>query len=168
MNDINIQVACHEWLNCPQLKDTSFFDFEWLRLYDAILEDSSTERAIYFLDFFTTHRNKKLKLGGFAYYTFEKAFNDSGTGLHIYKAKEVFDWMIQNRPNEIDGYKGTILTKRVQEYYANENDQQNLKKELIHSCKEFLIQFPNYFELPFDNQWDETIQRIIRKNTEDN
>jgi pimeloyl-ACP methyl ester carboxylesterase len=168
MNDKDIQLACREWLNCSNLKDTSFFNFEWLRLYDAILEDSSTDRAIYFLDFFSKHRNENLKLGGFAFYTCEKAFNDSGSGLHIYKAQEVFDWMIQNKPNEIDGYKGIILTKRVQEYYATENDQLNLKKELINSCKEFLRKFPNYFELPIDNHWDETIQRIIRKNTEGN
>jgi hypothetical protein len=33
-------------------------------------------------------------------------------------------------------------------------------------CTPLLEQFPNYFNLPVDNDWDGTIQRIIKMNTE--
>jgi hypothetical protein len=161
-----MEAAGKEWLNCGKVKDTAYFDYDWLSVYDALLNDSSTERAIDFLRWFAEHRVDNLNLGGFAFYTYEKSFSDYGDGFHLYKANDIFSWMTKNLPNEIEGHKGIIMSKRVAEYYATEAEKAKFKEELIVSCKEFLTRFPEYLQLPIDNQWDETIQQIIQKNTE--
>ena len=43
--------------------------------------------------------------------------------------------MTKNLPNEIEGYKGIIMCKRVSEYHAIEGEKVKLKEELITTCK---------------------------------
>ncbi len=161
-----IQIAGEEWLNCNELKDTATFDFEWISIFDALLHEKTTAHAIQFLEFYVLHRPLDQHLGGFAYFTYEKSFTDYGDGFHFYKANQIFKWMTQNVPNEIEGYKGMIMNKRVEEYHAEAEQKERLTSELELMCTALLEQFPNYFNLPVDNDWDETIQRIVKKNTE--
>lgn len=161
-----MQIAGKEWLNCQRLADTSIFDFEWLNIYDALLHQKTTALAIQFLEFYIQQRPLNQNIGGFAFYTYENSFSDYGDGFHLSKADEVFHWMTQHLPDEIEGHKGLIMSKRVEEYYADEEQKARLKSELGSMCSALLEQFPNYFNLPVDNDWDETITRIVKKNTQ--
>ncbi len=161
-----MQVAGNEWLNCGQVQDTSYFDFDWLSIYEALLTDTSSARAINFLDWYIKNRSMNKRMIGYAYLTYEIAFTDNGDGFHFYKANDVFRWMTNNLPNEIEGHKGLIMCKRVEEYHAAEEDKEKLKGELKSACTAFLARYPDYYNLPIDNQWDETIQSIIRKNSD--
>ena len=161
-----MNVAGSEWLNCKQVQDTAVFDFEWIYLFDALLDDSSTKQALDYLGWFTENRVGNFKLPGFAYFTYEKAFLDYGEGYHKYKANDIFDWMVKHLPNYMDGYKGVIRYKRYAEWDAPIEEKEKLKQELKAYCKDFLKKFPNYFDIPVENYWDESIQKIIRENSE--
>lgn len=160
-----MQIAGTEWLNCQKPTDTSIFDFEWLNIYDALLHQKTISLAIQFLEFYIQQRPLNQNIEGFAFYTHENSFVDDGDGIHLSKADEVFHWMSQHIPNEIEGHKGLIMCKRVEEYYADEEQKARLKSELESLCTALLEQFPDYFNLPEDNDWDRTIKRIVKKNT---
>ena len=51
-------------------------------------------------------------------------------------------------------------------FIAAYQSERKIKSEIESMFTALLEQFPNYFNLPVDNDWDETIQRIVKKNTE--
>lgn len=157
--------ACNEWSNCSNLIDTTAFDFDWLGIYEALLDDSSTEKAIAFLDCFIKSRAGNYNMAGFSYFTNESSYVDSGDGIHIQRAAEIFDWLMIYFPNEIEFFKGKILSLRVLEYHSPENEQAFRNAELKKACHQFISQYPNYWKIKSNDSWDETVRNIIQKNT---
>jgi len=159
-----MEKANAEWTNCKQLKDTSYFDFTWFDIYETLVADSTTRRAIQFLDNYSSQRKFNLRMRGFAYFTYESAFVDIGFGFHYYKGKEIFEWMMTNLPNDMEGYKGMVLIKTIEANEATDKEKSLKEKELMEFCNSFTERFPNFYSEPFDNDWDEVIHRLVKRN----
>jgi hypothetical protein len=164
MDTYGMGKALSEWTTCKLVKDTSYFDFTWFDIYETLIADSTTTRAIQFLNHYITQRKFNLRLRGFAYYTYESAFTDNGSGFHYYRGKEIFEWLMKNLPNDMEGYKGMVLIKTIEANEATEREKSIKEKELMDFCNSFIERFPNFYADPFDNDWDEVIHRLVKRN----
>jgi hypothetical protein len=166
--EVGMIEAGKEWLNCSNIQDTSVFDYEWLNVFEALLNDTSTNLAIDYFNWFIKNRKGNHKLAGFVYITLDASNTDYGNGFHYYKGNEVFNSMALSFPNDLSLLKGQIRCKFIEEVNANEEDKKSIRKELSGILDKLYFNFPNFDELPTENYWDESVKRIIKKVKSEN